>query len=293
MWPDLFLAQEATDITSPKSGINWADVIDSLARTPLSKVVIFVAICTAIRLAVAPYLAKTVPHKRSGMYTFAKYVNEALDAVVYAGVFVFLLIRPFCIQAFKIPSGSMLDTLQIDDFIVANKAIYRYSEPVDGDIVVFRPPKIAATKDQLDKDGEVNVDFIKRLIGSPGDVIEIKDGTLYRNGKPVIEKYIKDKPDYDFKIVNDNGTYKPLSISGESVNADNHTADFYRLNDFKSMDRLRKLPPAPIPKGMYLFMGDNRLNSFDGRAWGLVPREDIIGRSEFIWLPFSRWRITR
>lgn len=293
MWPDLFLAQEATDVTSSKSGVNWADVIDSLARTPLSKVVIFVAICTAIRLAVAPYLAKTAVHKRAGLYTFAKYVNEALDAVVYAGVFVFLLIRPFCIQAFKIPSGSMLDTLQIDDFIVANKAIYRYSEPVDGDIVVFRPPVIAATKDQLDKDGEVNVDFIKRLIGSPGDVIEIKDGTLYRNGKQVVEKYIKDKPDYDFKIVNDNGKYWPLSISGESVNADNHTADAYRLNDFKSMDKLRKLPPAAIPKGYYLFMGDNRLNSFDGRAWGLVPREDIIGRSEFIWLPFSRWRITR
>lgn len=80
--------------------------------------------CTVIRVALAPYLAKVPRHLRSGAYSAARFSNEFLDAVIYAGVFVFLVIRPFCVQAFRIPSESMVDTLLINDFIVANKAIY-------------------------------------------------------------------------------------------------------------------------------------------------------------------------
>jgi signal peptidase I len=287
VWP--ILAQEA-----PSGG--WTDVIDNLARTPLSKVIIFVAICSAIRLALAPLLARVAPHKRAGAYTFARVVNEAMDAIVYAGVFVFLLIRPFCIQAFKIPSGSMLDTLQINDFIVANKAIYRYSDPHVGDIVVFRPPLRATQPDQRDEDGEVKVDFIKRCVGVAGDVIEIKSGVLYRNNQPQTEPFIKERPQFDFKLVNYNGQYWPLTISGSAVNSTRDhfpTAPDYGVEDYKKMEYLRELPASPIPKGYFLMMGDNRNNSFDSRGWGLVPKEDIIGRSEFIWMPFNRWRRTR
>ena len=287
MWP-LFLAQEQTAQTRDISTF-----IDELARTPLSKVIMFVGVCTLLRLAIAPFIAKAPTHKRGPLYNFARFVNEALDAVIYAGVFVFLIIRPFCIQAFKIPSGSMLDTLQINDFIVANKAIYRYTDPKVNDIVVFRPPKIACLPNQLDKDGEVNVDFIKRCVGDPGDVVEIKNGVLYRNGKPQPEPFIREKPRKDFKFVNDKGRLIPLQILGESVNDDRDTADTFRESDFKRMDYLRGLPAAPVPKGWFLMMGDNRNESFDGRAWGFVPKSDIIGRSEFIWLPFNRWRVTR
>jgi len=274
---------------------NWADVIDSLARTPLSQVVLFVAICTGLRVLVAPYLARVQPHQRSGGYTAAKIFNELLDAVIYAGVFVFLIIRPFCIQAFKIPTGSMLETLQINDFIVANKAIYRYTTPRVGDIVVFRPPSYAVMPHQVDEKGEVNVDYIKRCVGVPGDVVEIRDGVLYRNGKAQKEPYLRERPETDFKLVKYNNSYWPLTITGDQVNGDSRTARPYQVDpgNYEVMAQLKELKPAPIPPNHYLMMGDNRNDSFDGRAWGLINGDQVIGRSEFIWLPVSRWRSTR
>jgi signal peptidase I len=314
--------------------------IDLLARTPLSKVVMFVAVCSVIRLAVAPSIASVAVHMRGNGYFVDRVINEMLDAVIYAGVFVFLIIRPFMVQAFKIPSESMLNTLLVGDYIVANKAIYRYTNPKVGDIVVFRPPAWACTPDQVNQDtGEVNVDFIKRCQGVPGDLVEVRNGTLYRNGVAQQEPYIRDRMNNDFKLVkyrnqtddpawtswlpkadpglpdseshrylsaiwnkiaqgtpNTRLEYWPLVISENGVNQDqSYTAAPYHVNedDTKLSDHLRDLPAAKVPPGYYLMMGDNRNGSFDGRAWGLVPRDDIIGRSEFIWFPVSRWRVTR
>ena len=269
--------------------------IDALARTPLSKVLIFVGVCTAVRLIAAPYLAKVPAHQRTGTYNVVKFLNEIMDAIVYAGVFVFLLIRPFFIQTFTIPSESMVDTLLVNDYIVANKGVYRYSDPKNGDIVVFRPPVRAAHADQIDPDsGEVKVDFIKRLIGSPGEVIEVRGGKLYRDNKPVDEPYVSSPHGYDFKLVKYRDEYWPLAIQGQSVN-ESFVVDKFHLSstDEKTMEELLNLPAAPIPPGHYLFMGDNRANSSDGRAWGIVPRESVIGRAEFIWFPISRWRRVR
>ena len=302
--------------------------IDNLARTPLSKVLFFVGVCTCLRLAFFPFLTKTAPHQRHGLYTFARIFNEFLDAIIYAGVVVFLVIRPFGIQAFRIPSGSMLDTLLINDFIVANKAVYRYSSPKHKDIVVFRPPARACTDDQIDSDGQPKVDFIKRCIGTPGDLIEIKAGTLYRNGRPANEPYRKGSNATDWKLVRYEGGYqawkgqyipcvtdfdgqpnfqvdgiaKPFAIG--NVKDGIHDAGqpwvhmwktFGELSDEERarIDELSRAPAAKIPAGWYLMMGDNREGSFDGRGWGLVPERDIIGRSEFIWLPFNRWSRTR
>jgi signal peptidase I len=284
---------------------DWSGVVDQLARTPLSKVIAFVAVCTLVRLFLAPIIARVPAQKRGIGHGMLRFLNEALDAIVYAGVFVFLLIRPFCIQAFKIPSGSMIPTLLEGDFIVANKAIYRYSDPQINDIVVFRPPKWACEPSQIDPDGQVNVDFIKRCVGRPGDVVEVKDHILYRNGSPVREPYLSEKMDNDFKLVkykaapgvpidSAQSTYWPLKIKGDFVNSDSQqTAPPYALGDMREEDKVRNLPNAPIPKGYYLFMGDNRNFSYDGRSWGLVPRDAIIGRSEFIWLPLKRVRLTR
>jgi signal peptidase I len=340
VWP--LLAQHG-----PGGGAGgFQQTIDALARTPLSQIVIFVAICTIVRIALYKYLRGTLPHQRHGIYPVAKFVNEAMDAVVYAGVFVFMLIRPFAVQAFLIPSGSMEQTLYVNDFIVANKAIYRYSEPEFKDIVVFKPPAHALNKNQSD------VDFIKRCIGTPGHVIEIKQGKLWRDGSPVDEPYMSDSPgdgpeanghpmasgkdvkmNTDWKLVYYQGkarpalagTYIPVQINrnveaphancnfgpgvgiarifavGPSPDSDENQS---AVTSWKSEDELlpqewefeRELQaakPAAIPKGYLLMMGDNRNNSYDGRCWGLVPRDDIIGRSEFIWLPINRWRITR
>ncbi len=314
-------------------------VVDSIARTPLSKIVILVLVLTVLRLAIAPYLKSVAMHRRSGVYSFARFANETLDAIIYAGVFVFLLIRPFAVQMFQIPTGSMLDTLQIGDFIVANKAVYRYSEPKVGDIVVFRPPK-GAIQDPtyIDEDGQVNQDFIKRCVGVPGDVVEVKDGKLWRNGKVADEPFVRvengsQNIENYYKLVHYTGTYAPFRDKFIPVDAEAPFSSYPRVNyasnrfsvgfDYgigtlsiekgldgnlhmvsKSEDELTPeerqlsrdlcdLPPAPIPKGFFLMMGDNRNGSFDSRFWGLVPRSAVIGRAEFVVWPMARWRRAR
>jgi signal peptidase I len=260
--------------------------IDRLARTPLSQVVIFVAVCTLIRLALVPKLFRTPKHLRSGGYTGAKILNEVCDALIYAGVFVFLIIRPFGVQTFFIPSGSMLETLQLRDYIVANKLIYRYSEPQVGDIVVFRPPPEAL------RPGQGETDFIKRCIGVPGQVVEIRGGRLYRDGEPVNEPYLREPPEWDFKLVEVDGELWPVnSVAG--FYAPDKVVPRFQVHDPFKQDRLMDSPPARIPEGYFLMAGDNRNFSLDSRGWGLVPRRQIIGRSEFIWFPLGRWGVTR
>lgn len=269
---------------------SFSTTIDQLARTPLSRVLIFVAVCTALRIIL---YAAVKPDALGFGASAARFFNEMLDALVYAGVFVFLIIRPFGVQAFTIPSESMVETLLVNDYIAANKAIYRYSEPKVGDIVVFRPPKEAAHHDQLGEDGEPIVDFIKRLIGGPGDLIEIKDGKLFRNGQEAKEPFVSSRMDFDFKIVQYKGEYWPVAIAGHLVNSPYTTVSRYQAENQEVADELERLPAVAIPPGKFLFMGDNRANSSDGRSWGLVGRDAIVGRSEVIWLPFSRWRSTR
>jgi len=285
-----------------------ATTIDALARTPLSRILILVAVLTALRLLVHRYVLNTPPHLRSGVYPIVRFVNDTSDAIIYAAILVFLLLRPFAIQMFRIPSGSMVFTLMVNDFIVANKAIYRYTDPKVGDIVVFRPPKEAVPQQMLDQDGEVNVDFVKRCVGLPGQVIEVRNNVLYRDGRPVDEPYktftlqlgmdrfvrlspdeVAAQPAYDFKLVKFHGQYVPLTIHGDFVNDTERTAPAFRVDDPDTMAALKALPPAPIPPGHYLMMGDNRNGSFDSRGWGLVPRESIIGRAEWIVLPIGRF----
>lgn len=296
------------------------ETIDSLARTPLSQVVLFVAVLTVARVLIAPTLAKTPPHLRTGTYRGLRLLNEFLDAIVYAGVFVFLIIRPFGVQAFRIPSGSMWPTLYVNDFVVANKAIYRYTDPKVGDVVVFRPPIEAITNPEegLDADGQIKQDFIKRCIGVPGDVVETRDNVLYRNGKPAADptKHFSTHPldgasfeevdpstvpKASFKLVTYKGRLIPVNYTQDSANSgspysggvivapDNafQVSDKFTI-DFQDQRRIIGAKPEPIPAGYYLMMGDNRDNSYDGRGWGLVPRASIIGRSEFKWLPLNR-----
>jgi signal peptidase I len=229
-----------------------------------------------------------------------KFVNETIDAIVYAGGIVFLVIRPFVLQTFFIPSGSMLNTLQLQDFIVGNKAIYRYSEPAMGDIVVFRPPTRALMPGQGDSY------FIKRLIATAGVTPEIRNGKLYRNGVLVDEKYVTTGDAMnDFKLVKDGDQIIPVNRSRDTSTVNGYwaidgkgapmVANEYMVNsqDIDRQEQLWALPAQPVPAGYFLMMGDNRNGSFDGRGWGLVPRRDIIAKSEFIWLPFNRIGSTR
>lgn len=289
--------------TEPQGFIFW---IDRVARAPLSRVLIFAAICTLIRVVVFPYLRSKKEGEKGT--SIPGLLNELSDALVYAAIVVFMLVRPFGIQTFFIPSGSMIETLHIQDYIVANKLIYRTSEPKVGDIVVFKPPRRALLP------GTGDTDYIKRLVGAPGDVIELREKVLYRNGQPVDEPYVTytrsgpfgtERPEVmpreqwpdveipDFKLVEFKGRVIPLMTRGALANADGGTAPEYRLETLEDMQAAKALPPAPVPPGHFLMMGDNRNGSYDGRGWGLVPRDAIIGRSEFIWLPLKRWGKTR
>jgi signal peptidase I len=106
-----------------------------------------------------------------------------------------------------------------------------------------------------------------------------------------------------FKLVERDGKVIPVNYTEYDVNAAHarsftgeapySVAEKYQVNDAQVEEELRKAPPAKVPPGYYLMMGDNRNGSFDGRGWGLVPRNSIIGRSEFIWLPLTRLGATR
>ncbi len=118
-------------------------------------------------------------------------------------------IRTFVAEARYIPSGSMLPTLEINDRLIIDKLSYDFGDPQRGDIVVFQPPE------SLEQDGA----FIKRLMGLPGDVIEVKNGQLYVNGEPQLEPYIAAKPDYQ---------YGPVTVPADAylVLGDNRNKSF-------------------------------------------------------------------
>ncbi|MGL5082580.1 MAG: signal peptidase I [Microcoleaceae cyanobacterium] len=150
-------------------------------------------------------------------------------------------IRTFVAEARYIPSGSMEPTLEVNDRLIIDKLGYRFKEPNRGDIVVFSPP------DQLKS--QYKDAFIKRIIGLPGDTVEVKGGTVYVNGEALPEDYIAELPHED---------WPPAGI--ENV----------------------------VPADSYLVMGDNRNNSYDSRKWGYVPRENIIGRAILRFWPINR-----
>jgi signal peptidase I len=174
------------------------------------------------------------------------FAREYLDPFIYAGIAAFLLIT-FVARTYYIPSGSMIPTLKIGDVLLVNKFQYRFQQPHESDIVVF-PPPIPTTDD-----------FIKRVIGIPGDTLRIQHGVVYINGKALHEPYIAQPPIYNLVIRNygiyvDTGAgYQPLDPS---------VANVPPKSDWIAPDR--------IPKNCYFMMGDNRNDSEDSHIWGFA-----------------------
>ncbi len=172
-------------------------------------------------------------------------VREYAEAIVIA-VLLALFIRSFVVQAFKIPSGSMLSTLQIGDHLLVNKFIYGVKLPVTGTVVIpWKDPKrddIVVFKYPKDR----SVDYIKRVVGITGDTIEIKNKQLYINGKAVENPHIQ----------------------------------FTDKNIMKANAGPRdNMGPVKVPEGSIFVMGDNRDNSYDSRFWGFVPLKDVLGKA--------------
>lgn len=220
---------------------------------------------------------------------------EVIDSLLVALALVFFIVRIFVIQAFFIPSESMRDTLLIHDRVVVNRFVYRFQEPHRGDIVVFRAPRAADLS---------NTEFIKRLVGLPGDHIRVEggsygaEGQVFINGEPIEEPYIRQSPDYDFPDLRFQRR-RTLWMMEYKLDAQHMVPVELQVVDGKPIippDRPLLLGDIEgrdmvIPDGHYLMFGDNRNYSNDGHAWGLVPREALVGRAEFIFWPIQRARI--
>jgi len=200
-------------------------------------------------------------------------------AVEYARSFfpiilVVLVIRSFIAEPFRIPSGSMLPTLHVGDFILVNKFAYgirlpvlnskvlETGEPERGDVVVFRYPK------------NPQVDYIKRVIGLPGDTIGYFNKTVYINGEKV-DQEVKDKSSELFSLVpaRNELRFEALDGAGHEILVD--------------PDRRLVEGEAVVPEGEYFVMGDNRDNSNDSRFWGTVPEANLVGEAFFIWMSWD------
>jgi signal peptidase I len=145
---------------------------------------------------------------------------------------------------------------------------------------VFRPPERAL---KLAGHTDPNTDYVKRCIGLPGDKIELKDGVLYRNDKMVDEPYLRKEPGInsgDFKLVMYKGNLIPIRRRiAEYTNQG--SADEYTI-DPADYESVWNLPAEKVPQGFYLMLGDNRSGSADSRLWGLVPRDQIVGKVWFV-----------
>ncbi len=208
----------------------------------------------------------------------AAIAREYLEAFIVAGLVALFLIT-FVIRTFYIPSGSMEPTLQVNDVLLVDEIEYRFHGPQPGDIAVFKPP--VASKD----------DYIKRVIGVPGDTLSIHHGTVYVNGRALAEPYVAQKPDYSLRVER-YGIY----VDGQPL--DPSQADVPPKRFWQSPDR--------IPKGFYFMMGDNRNESDDSHVWGFAQLHgkfaagplartnetaEFTGRAFLIFWPLNRMRI--
>ena len=207
----------------------------------------------------------------------ARWVAELFESAAMAIVIVFMVIRPFAIQSFYIPSESMVPTLLVNDRIMVDKMSYRLHHPAVGDVVVFKAPKEADPNE---------VEFIKRCVGVAGDVVEVRDGFVYRNGKQIDEPFIADAPDYNMKIVD-----------GKVYRTDSRNPGYYEnqmpVTDIAMINHITYAKPEAVPEGCLLMFGDNRNNSNDGHMWGFVPLERVVGRAWLLYWPLQRVRVIK
>ena len=193
------------------------------------------------------------------------------------------LLRGFVAEPFRIPSGSMLPTLEVGDFILVNKFRYGirlpilYSKVIEignperGDIVVFRYPRDNTTN------------YIKRVIGVPGDRVEYRKRGLYVNGKLV--EAVADGEYTPFPIRGKQHAHQRFTQTIPRGSEDTQSAEFSILQDPQSYGAREKV--VVVPQGKYFVMGDNRDHSMDSRYWGFVPDENIVGNAFFIWFHWN------
>ena len=209
--------------------------------------------------------------------TFKKWLADNFKALLWA-LLIALTVRSCAFEPFNIPSGSMIPSLLIGDYLFVNKASYGYSrhsfpfslpiiptgrafytQPERGDVVVFRLPS------------DTSVDYIKRVIGLPNDKIQVKKGILHINGEPIKRNFIK--------MVKENNAIYSLY---DEVLPNGFSHQIWELSDNMPQD---DTPEYIVPEGHFFMMGDNRDNSKDSR-WleevGYIPKENLVGKALFL-----------
>ena len=188
-------------------------------------------------------------------------------------LFIVLILRSFLYEPFQIPSASMVPTLEIGDFILVNKYTYGLrlpvtgtkivdiSEPERGDVMVFFPPNDERY-------------FIKRVIGLPGDKVQVINNILYINGEKMSHTLLPG-------AYGDDPRYQVLEESLGEVN--------HKIRKSIIPGRLGRNYMATVPEGHYFMMGDNRDNSSDSRVWGPVPEENIVGKAVYVWMHWDKF----
>ncbi len=204
--------------------------------------------------------------------------RESLESIIVA-VTIALLLRSFVVEAFKIPSGSMIPTLSIGDQIFVNKFIYGirvpftqlrivdFDPPERGDVIVFVCPV------------EPHDDYIKRVVGLSGDIIKVRDGTAYINDVPLRQQRGAVVPYWDRDA--EGGDWRRKSAIALQEN--NGERDYTVLQENHQLRRAPDFGPYQVPKDHVFVMGDNRDHSYDSRSWGPVPIDSILGKSLFVW----------
>ena len=214
-----------------------------------------------------------------------KSTRKFIETIVFI-VVVVSIIRVFFVQAFNIPSGSMKPTLLVGDFILVDKLVYgswdigipftnitffhynnRLAKIDRGDVIVFKYPE------------NPKIDFIKRVIALPGDVIEVKNDIVYINGNPLPKKKDGYYKEHDLKIA---PIYYETTVRSDGKKYTYKTMELeYGIG--------RDYGPVTVPEGHYFVMGDNRDNSRDSRWWGFVPDDYVIGQAFVIYFSID-WK---
>ncbi|MCG8604692.1 signal peptidase I, partial [bacterium] len=223
------------------------------------------------------WLSKGSKSKKSKKNTTREY-TEAIFVALLAAMF----LRAFVVQAFRIPTGSMKDTLLVGDFLLVNKFIYgvrtpdripiidasipffrlpAFKAPQNGDVVVFKYPK------------EPELDYIKRCVATSGQTVEIRGGELFIDGKPEGKR-----EDLGRKYDVEEGRYvryTRIQTPYSKSYVIRHYDDGY--------PRAENFGPIEVPQGSYFMMGDNRDNSSDSRVWGFLPADNVVGEALVIY----------
>jgi len=273
------------------------------ANMPLQWVVVIVIALLALR-----YSLKSVQAK------WAKPIAETAESLAIAFALVFLIIRPFVVQAYFIPSASMEPGLLIDDHLLANKFIYRVRTPRRGEIAVFKAPPVLARI-------QGNKDFIKRVIGTPGDTIEVRQGLVRINDRPYDHSQVEDlfgvqrmteqgeetwiKFHKGYLTITEAGATRKITKK-EIAEAIGHSDAVVKIRPgvvirngkpldepYIAEDPNYDYPKRKVPANSLFMMGDNRNNSLDSHVWGFLPKKFVQGKAMFNFWPPKRIRLIR